>query len=288
MNQSNKINKNTNESLVDHYSQSIRSRLLTLSRKSKQASMIAADILSYLASAIMSFWIVYGTTEFSFPVLFIAGSAVLFAIPVHWAFGMYASIVRYIGLSLVSVGLKATFLVTAIVMSVGGSVGVLSAPIRVGIIFWAFALILVVGGRLSARMFLSRRNVNRESVIVYGAGRGGAQLVTALTGGDDYLPVAIVDDKPEKHGRRIHGLTVHSPDRLEQLVSDTGATGVLLAMPSASRRHRRQVLRRLSEFPVRVQTMPDIKDIVSGKARVDDIKDVDVEDLLGRNSVPLI
>jgi len=147
-------------------------------------------------------------------------------------------------------------------------------------------LILVVGGRLAARMFLSRRNVNRESVIIYGAGSGGAQLVTALTGGDDYLPVAIVDDKSEKHGRRIHGLTVHSPDRMEQLVLETGASRVLLAMPSSSRRRRRQVLRRLSEFPVRVQTMPDIKDIVSGKARVDDIKDVDVEDLLGRNPVP--
>ena len=107
-----------------------------------------------------------------------------------------------------------------------------------------------------------------------------------LISGDDYLPVAIVDDKAELHGKRIHGLRVHSPERLEQLVTERGATGVLLAIPSASRRHRSQVLQRLSEFPVHVQTMPEIRDIVSGKARLDDIREVDVEDLLGRNPVP--
>jgi FlaA1/EpsC-like NDP-sugar epimerase len=135
-------------------------------------------------------------------------------------------------------------------------------------------------------MFLSRRNANREAVIIYGAGSGGAQLVSALVGGDDYLPVAIVDDNVEMHGKRIHGLTVYSPDKLEQLVAERRATGVLLAIPSASRHRRRLVLQRLSEFPVRVQTMPKIRDIVSGKARVDDIKDVDVQDLLGRDAVP--
>jgi len=283
----NNPHKSTEEQgVLDKFFRTFRLRLLTLPRQGKQASMIAADALSYLASAVVSFWIIYGTTELSAPVVFIAATAVIVAVPVHWAFGMYASIVRYMGLSLIAVGLKSTLAVTAVVMTIGASIGILSAPIRVGIVFWAFALILVVGGRLAARMFLSRRNVNRESVIIYGAGSGGAQLVTALTGGDDYLPVAIVDDKSEKHGRRIHGLTVHSPDRMEQLVLETGASRVLLAMPSSSRRRRRQVLRRLSEFPVRVQTMPDIKDIVSGKARVDDIKDVDVEDLLGRNPVP--
>ncbi|MGI9238815.1 MAG: polysaccharide biosynthesis protein [Woeseiaceae bacterium] len=248
--------------------------------------MISADVVSYVASAIISFWVIYGTTELDSPVLTIAFAAVLVGIPVHWAFRLYASIVRYMGLALIIVGLRSTFVVTAIVMVIGDFVGILSAPIRVGVVFWAFSLILVVGGRLAARMFLSRRNANREAVIIYGAGRAGAQPVSALMSGDDYLPIALVDDKSEMQGKRIHGLSVYSPDRLEQLVSEKGATGVLLAIPSASRRRRRQVLQRLSEFPVHVQTMPEIRDIVSGKARVDDVRDVDVEDLLGRNPVP--
>jgi FlaA1/EpsC-like NDP-sugar epimerase len=248
--------------------------------------MITADVLAYASSAIISFWIVYGTTEFSSSVIAVSVTAIVVGIPVHWAFGLYASIVRYMGFTLIAVGLKSTLSVTAIVMSVAAFAGIMSAPIRVGIVFWAFSLILVVGGRLIARMFLSRRNANREAVIIYGAGSGGAQLISALFSGDDYLPVALVDDNEELHGKRIHGLRVNSPKRLENLVRRKEASGVLLAIPSASRRRRRQVLQRLSEFPVHVQTVPEIRDMVSGKARLDDIREVDVEDLLGRNPVP--
>lgn len=264
----------------------IRLRLLTLSRPSKQIFMIAMDLIFYGGSAVVAVWLVHGTTAFSPPVVVSAIAAVAAAIPVHWVFGLYASIVRYMGLSLIAVGLKSTFVVTAVAMSVGAAMGVMSAPVRVGIVFWAFSLILVVGGRLAARLLLSRRNASRGSVIIYGAGRAGAQLVAALGDGDDYLPVALLDDDPKMHGKHIYGLTVYSPSRLMELVEKKGATGVLLAIPSASRRRRRQVLRRLSEMPVHVQTMPDMKDIVSGKSRVDDIKEVDVEDLLGRNPVP--
>ncbi len=248
--------------------------------------MYAADVLAYASSAVISFWIVYGTTEFNSSVIAVCVTAVVVGVPVHWAFGLYASIVRYMGITLIVVGLKSTLSVTAIVMSVAAFSGIMSAPIRVGIVFWAFSLILVIGGRLVARMFLSRRNANREAVIIYGAGSGGAQLISALFSGDDYLPVALVDDNEELHGKRIHGLRVNSPKRLENLVRRKGASGVLLAIPSASRRRRRQVLQRLSEFPVHVQTVPEIRDMVSGKARLDDIREVDVEDLLGRNPVP--
>jgi FlaA1/EpsC-like NDP-sugar epimerase len=274
------------EGLLDTNLKSIRLGLLTLPRKWKQAMMIVADVLSYVASAVVSFWIVYNTIGVNSSVLAISIAAVLVAIPIHWAIGLYASIVRYMGLTLIAVGLKSTLVVTVIVMIIGAFAGIMSAPIRVGIVFWAFSLILVVGGRLAARLFLSRRNANREAVIVYGAGSGGAELVEALFNGDHYLPVALVDDNDDLHGQRIQGLKVHSPDTLEQLVAENGATGVLLAIPSASRRRRRQVLQRLSEFPVHVQTMPGLRDIICGRARVDDIKEVDVQDLLGRDAVP--
>jgi FlaA1/EpsC-like NDP-sugar epimerase len=268
--------------------QSIRIRLLTLPRQAKQASMIVYDSLSYWASAIISFWIVFGTTEFSTEVIAISLLAIVIAVPMHWFFGLYASIVRYTGLTLLVVGLRTTFFVTAALMAVSSLAGFSSAPIRVGIVFWAFSLILIVGGRVAARMFLSRSNADREPVIIYGAGQAGAQLISALVDGDDYLPVAIVDDNPKLHGQRIHELKVYPPEDLGQLIKTAAARRILLAMPGASRRARRKVLEHLSEFPVRVMTMPDVKDVVSGKARVDDISDVDVKDLLGRNPVPPI
>jgi FlaA1/EpsC-like NDP-sugar epimerase len=250
--------------------------------------MIVYDALSYWASAIISFWIVFGTTEFSVEVVAISLLAILIAVPMQWFFGLYASIVRYTGLTLLVVGLRTTFFVTATLMAVSSLAGFSSAPIRVGIVFWAFSLILIVGGRVAARMFLSRSNADREPVIIYGAGQAGAQLISALVEGDDYLPVAIVDDNPKLHRQRIHELKVYAPEDLGQLISTAAAKRILLAMPGASRRARRQVLEHLSEFPVRVMTMPDVNDIVIGKARVDDISDVDVKDLLGRNPVPPI
>jgi FlaA1/EpsC-like NDP-sugar epimerase len=98
--------------------------------------------------------------------------------------------------------------------------------------------------------------------------------------------VAIIDDKSGLHGKRVHGLEVFSPKRLEELIESTGATGVLLAVPSASRHRRRQILERLSNYSVHVRTIPEVSDLISGKARVDDITEVDVKDLLGRDPVP--
>ena len=272
--------------MLNQFLQLVRVRLLSLPRRGKQISMIATDSVAYSLSAVAAFWLVFGTLDFDSSVQAISIIAVLVAIPVHWMVGLYASIVRYVGINLIVVGVKATFCVTFVVMSISAFMAINSAPIRVGIVFWAFSLILIVGGRLAASLFLIRSNANREVVIIYGAGSGGAQLVSALMNGDDYLPVALVDDRAELWGKRIHGLRVYSSDDLEGLVTKKDATGVLLAIPSASGRARRRVLERLSEFPVRVQTMPQIRDIVSGKARVDEVMDVSVEDLLGRNTIP--
>jgi FlaA1/EpsC-like NDP-sugar epimerase len=268
--------------------QTVRIRLLMLPRQVKMASMVLYDAGSYWASAVISFWAVFGTVRFTPEVIAISLLAVIIAVPVQWVFGLYASIVRYTGLSLLVVGLRTTFLITVALMTVSSLAGLSSAPIRVGIVFWAFSLILIVGGRVAARMFLSRSNADREPVIIYGAGQAGAQLINALFDGDDYLPVAIVDDNPKLHSQRIHELKVYPPIELGQLIKTAAAKRILLAMPGASRRARRKVLEHLSELPVRVMTMPDVKDIVSGKARVDDISDVEVKDLLGRNPVPPI
>jgi len=265
---------------------SIRLRLLSWPRGAKQAAMVAADALSYSAAVVMSLWLLNASIQPITSTLTILLFAVTVALPVHFFLGLYASIVRYMGLALLAIALKATFVVSLIVSAAGAGLNIITSPVRLGIMFWAFAMILVVGGRITARMFLNRRNRNRERVIIFGAGAGGAQLTEALFSGDDYLPIALVDEKSALHGTRIQGLKVYPSSDLEEIVAKTGATGILLAIPSASRRRRRQVLQRLSEFPVHVQTMPEIRDIVSGKARVDEVREVNVEDLLGRDAVP--
>ena len=170
---------------------SVRLRLLSWPRGLKQAAMVAADALSYSAAVVMSLWLVSASVPQVSSTLTILLLAITVALPVHFFFGLYASIVRYMGVTLLAIGLRATFIVSLIVSAAGAGLGLIAAPVRVGIIFWAFALIMVVGGRITARMFLNRRNRNRERVVIFGAGAGGAQLTEALFSGDDYLPVAL-------------------------------------------------------------------------------------------------
>ena len=156
------------------------------------------------------------------------------------------------------------------------------------IAYFGMAFIYICSSRYIARLFLIHRQspVELERVIIYGAGSAGAKLAIALLGDDHFLPVAMVDDDVTLHKKLVKGLVVHSPTNIEAIIRNTNATRVLLAMPTASRWKRRAVLEYLSQFPVHVQTIPAVTDLISGNARVDDLREVDVEDLLGRDPVP--
>jgi len=265
---------------------SFRLRLLTMPRGVKQALMIVADVFSYSFAAAIALWLMRDAAFQSSSTLLLVALAASIGILIHSVLGTYVSIVRFMGFAFLAVSLRATFYVAVLVVAISYAIQLIDSPLRVGIVFWAFSLIMIVCGRLTARLFLRRSNRNREPVVIYGAGEGGAQLADALFTADDYLPVAFVDDKSSLHGKRIFGVKVYPVAQLESLIEEKRARGVLLAIPSASRRRRRQVLERLSEFPTLVQTMPELRDIVSGKARIDDVRKVDVDDLLGRNQVP--
>jgi len=99
-------------------------------------------------------------------------------------------------------------------------------------------------------------------------------------------PVAFIDDDPNLHNRVIAGLRVYSAKHIAQLVEDTGAGEILLAIPSASRGRRREILEMLERFPLHVRSVPGFMDLASGKVQVEDIQEVDIADLLGRDAVP--
>jgi FlaA1/EpsC-like NDP-sugar epimerase len=249
--------------------------------------MILSDIAGVTLCVWGAVWVATGTRQLATAdVVLLTLVTIVVTVPVAWHMGLYRSIVRYMGADLFVAGSKTALTVTTLIGLLVYAGNLVSAPLRWSIGFFALSLIYIVGSRFLARVFLNRRNLNREPVIVYGAGEGGARLVASLKGGDDFIPVALVDDNMYLHGQRVNGVEVYSPSQIERLIHDTEATRVLLAMPSAPRRTRRMVLERLSDFPVHVQTIPEIRDIVTGKSRVDDIRDVDVEDLLGRDAVP--
>jgi FlaA1/EpsC-like NDP-sugar epimerase len=151
------------------------------------------------------------------------------------------------------------------------------------------ALLFVGGSRFVAKLALQSLIQNfrpKEPVIIYGAGSSGMQLVAALQSGEQYLPVAFVDDSRHIIGSIVHGVRVYSPSSLSELIDNFSVRQILLAIPSASHAERKQILNRLEHLPVHVKTVPELFDMRSGKVPVDEIRDIDIEDLLGRDIVP--
>jgi FlaA1/EpsC-like NDP-sugar epimerase len=214
--------------------------------------------------------------------------ATLSALVIFAVLGLYRAIIRFMGLHAMA----------TVVAGVAVSVVALEAydrvarsqhvPLSVLAIYAALALVYLAGSRFIIR-YLVYYNVNggaAKPVAIYGAGDAGARLSQVLLGGPDFQPVAFIDDKRSLHGSRINGIKVYSRDALAQLIRDHDIERVLLAIPSSSMRRKQEILRVLEPLGIHVQVMPDLSDIISGLAHIDELRDVDVVDLLGRDAVP--
>ena len=267
---------------------SLRTLLIGLPRPAKQLLSLGTDTVGFAVCAFTTKWLLFDTVLVSFPTTILMCFVVaVLANVIAWTQGLYRSIVRYMGFDLFVAGAKTAAGSAVIGSAVMFYSGMTATPFRWVVAFWGLTFIYVCSSRYLVRVFLIKRRarIERERVIIYGAGTAGAQLALGLLGGDEFIPVAMIDSDESLHDKMVQGLVVYSPEAIGQLIGDTNATRVLLAIPSATRRRRRAVLEHLSSFPVHVQTMPGLTDLVSGLARVDDIQDVDVKDLLGRDPV---
>lgn len=223
--------------------------------------------------------------------------APVLAIPIFVKFGLYRAVIRYIGMDALWAIFKAILLYTLLIMMV-----VVLAENHAGVVprtvygINAVLLVLLIGGsRMLARWLFTKQSsqkpANRKKagfippVIIYGAGDAGAQLAAMLKMGHQLRPVAFIDDDATLHDQQINGLTVYSPDNLSVVIARYQVSELLLAMPSISRSQRNEVLKSLEKYPVHVRTLPDMTDIAQGKISVSDIQEVDIADLLGRESV---
>jgi len=262
-------------------------RVITLPRSTKRRVMLLADGLALPAGAVIAVWLVRPEILTSLPKwIWLIPLAV--GVTGLGLAGFYRSVVRFMGFELVAAGFK-TLTLVALVLGLGIAIGSTAGwanAFRASAAFWLLGMVYVVGSRLTARWLLQSRNAAGDRVVIYGAGDAGAHLVSALQGRGDFTPVAFVDDNAPLRGAVINGLPVHAPHNLVDLIEEFGVTRVLLALPSVSRRRRLEIINQLEQFPLHVQTMPDTADLAAGNARVDDIREVDITDLLGRDPVP--
>ncbi len=152
-------------------------------------------------------------------------------------------------------------------------------------IFACLLLLYLVSSRTFVRELLHYTRGAKKRVAIYGAGATGAQLARTLRESGSHIPVAFLDEDVTLQGSLISGIKVYSPQVLPVLVKRKRIASVLLAIPSCSRRQRHAILKSLEPLPVHVRTVPEIADIISGKAAIEDLREVDANDLLGREPV---
>lgn len=263
-------------------------RLLQLKRAHKRGLQLLADafllLLSYMCAALL------GGTAAGVLLLIDFWLAPLICIPVSLLIfvrlGFYRAVVRYLSIQLLRTILTGVLASTAVLFA---AVNLVRVPVSWATVpIYALIAMCVLGGlRMALRELLhSHISEGRMPVLIYGAGRSGRQLLGSLREQSEFNPVAFVDDASDLHGAEVGGLRIHDPARLSRLIQMHGVKVVLLAVPSASRAERREIVERLERLPVRVQTIPGMSDIVTGRARVNELHDVAIEDLLGRDPVP--
>ena len=272
--------------------ESIHTRLARLAiglpRPTKRLLMIAADASVLPLALWMAMALRTGELFAPSPYVTVLLGTALFGVMLLSLTGLYRTVTRFIGVRVVGRIAFAVTLGTFLLAFMDSSASSWHIRYSSLAVFWAFAVLFVAGSRATVQyLCLSALNGGgRKRIAIYGAGEAGARLSRFLIGGPDFDVVAFVDDRSVLHGRQINGIKVYPPVDLPTLVITRKIDRVLIAMPSVSHRRRREVLEDLEPLGVHVQSLPDLADIISGTARIDELRDVDAADLLGRDPVP--
>jgi len=217
--------------------------------------------------------------------------SVALALPIFWLLGLYRTIFRYSGLSImfsVSIALLIYGFLYFLVLGVYGIAGI---PRSIGILQPMLLFFAVVVSRLFAKYLLGGNYLFKNKsqfakiAIVYGAGSTGRQLVSALENSNELKVVGFLDDDDRLYDQILQGKKIYSPLKIADLIKSKKVKLILLALPSISRLRRNKILRNLSNYPLEVKTLPTVTDIIQGKVSLSDVKDLDVDDILNRDQV---
>jgi len=265
--------------------------ILSLHRYSKRIIAIITDI----ALCILCTWLAFILRleelilfkDFNFyPALI----SVVIVIPIYWLFGLYRTIFRYTGLSIIFTILTSTFVYGLLYFLVIGVYSIQGVPRSIGIIQPMLLFFGITSSRLWFKFILfsnfdTKKSSNKKNVLVYGAGDAGRQLVIALENSPEFNVGGFLDDNKQLHRHVLLGQNIYSPLRLEKLVQTKDISLVFLALPSISRSRRNQIIESLNKYKLNVKTLPSISEIVDGRITLSDVKDLNIDDLLNRDEV---
>jgi FlaA1/EpsC-like NDP-sugar epimerase len=266
--------------------------ILNLPRFAKKIVAIIVD----LSLCVLSTWFAFYLRLDQF--ILIQGAAlaavivsVSLALPVFWLFGLYQTIFRYSGLSIMFSISIALLIYGFLYFLVFGVYGVAGIPRSIGILQPMLLFFAVVSSRLFTKYIFSGNYLFKDKsqfgkkVLIYGAGGAGQQLASTLANNNELKLVGFLDDDDQLHGRVLQRQKIYSPLKIADLVKSEEVQLVLLALPSISRFRRNEILKNLSNYPLQVQTLPTVTDIIQGKVSLSDVKDLDVDDILSRDQI---
>ncbi|MDB5622713.1 MAG: polysaccharide biosynthesis protein [Devosia sp.] len=270
-----------------------RSALGALPRSAKRVLLIGFDGLT-LAAAV---WVSY-SLRFSAPFIptpqqwLLIVAAPVVAVPVFIRLGLYRAVIRYLPERAIWTMLQAMTLAAlawVAVVFVTEMAGNGIVPRSVPFFYWMIGLLFIAGSRFAAKQFIwapREDQLKSGQILIYGAGEAGSQLAVALRSQGRRLIAGFLDDNPALQGRDVAGLRVYAPDYLGQLITNFGIQEVILSMPSVSSAERQRIVATLTRYPVKIRTLPHIADLLAGKYLVNQIREIDIDELLGRSSVP--
>ncbi|MBM3409173.1 MAG: polysaccharide biosynthesis protein [Betaproteobacteria bacterium] len=271
----------------------LKAPVLALPRTAKRGIAILADIALCVFAVWFAYFLRLGEfTSMSGNLLIAAVTSPALAIPLFVGFGLYRAIFRYSGWPAMLAVARATGIYGLLFASIFTAVGFDDVPRTIGIIQPILLLLLIALSRALARLWLgdeyrSRvRRAAKQQVLIYGAGQAGRQLAAAMAKSPEMHVVGFLDDNQQLHGSNLNGLRVYDPADLDTLVVSLKVSDVLLAVPSLSRRRRNEILTDIRRAHVSVRTLPSMTDLAQGRVNISDLRELDVDDLLGRDPVP--
>ncbi len=270
----------------------IKQKLLQLPRLQKQVIAVASDVLlsafACFAAVCLRFesWQAWTSTQNK---MWLIG--VLIAVPLFTVFGLYRAIFRYAGMQMLFTLNKALAIYGLVYAFVFVVLGVDGAPRSVGLIQPVIFAVGIVASRLFVRRMLGsyghrQKRKGVPKVLIYGAGAAGRQLATGLSQAQEVIVVGYVDDDERLHGQVLNGLPIIGAEQIRKSITKHDVSQIYLALPSVSRHRRNEIIQSLLSHKLLVRTLPGLMELTSGKLVISDLKELDIEDLLGREPAP--
>jgi len=270
--------------------------VLTMPRVAKQLLVLSVDSFLCLLSVWLAFYLRLGeflifSDAVTSPVLITSATSLALAIPIFVGSGLYRAIFRYSGMPAMMTMARATLIYGILFSAIFTFISVQGVPRTIGLIQPIVVFLLVGVSRAAARVWLGGlyqlkvKKTSLPQVLIYGAGSAGRQLASGIANSHEVRVVGFLDDDERLHGHVLNGLNIYNPADLEEVANQKYITDVLLAMPSASRERRIQILELLKKIKLSVRTLPGLGDIVSGKITLSHVRELDIDDLLGRDPV---